>query len=58
MWSLPAAAGASIMFAIAAAFGLAMFCGWPFTVLSQSLPFIIVAIGVDGAGARPLSSLV
>jgi hypothetical protein len=51
MWSLPFAAVASIVFAMVSGYGLAMLFGWPFTTLQQSLPFIIVAIGIDGTAA-------
>lgn len=51
MWSLPFAAIASIVFAMVSGYGLAMAFGFPFTTLQQSLPFIIVAIGIDGIAA-------
>ena len=44
----------SVILSIVAGFGLAMYMGEPFTVVAQSLPFIIVAIGVDGA-SHPLN---
>lgn len=39
----------SVMLAILSSFGFAMFLGVPFTIVTQTLPFIILAIGVDGA---------
>jgi hypothetical protein len=51
MWSLPLPVMTSIMFAMVSGYGLAMALGWPFTTLQQSLPFIIIAIGIDGTVA-------